>query len=78
MNAYREKLARIILDIEIANPGWHVWYVLPAMGGITWCARYGPDRPRVKVLHADSSDGIAKLISEASRESSHDGNSRPN
>jgi hypothetical protein len=29
----------IVARLEAAWPGWQVWYVPRAVGGMTWCAR---------------------------------------
>ena len=52
----------IVAALERDWPGWQVWYVPKAVGGITWCARRWDDESNV--LNADSADDLTELLEE--------------
>jgi hypothetical protein len=52
----------IVAALERDWPGWQVWYVPKAVGGITWCARRWDDESNV--LNADSADELTELLEE--------------
>lgn len=52
----------IVARMEADHPGWKVWYVPLALGGMTWCAQRweGPS----PVLNAPTADVLAELIEQ--------------
>lgn len=51
---------RILARLRADWPGWKVWVIYPAVGGITWCAhRLGDER---HVLNVGSADELAWAI----------------
>jgi hypothetical protein len=45
-------------DLVARFPGWHIWYVTHAVGGVTWCAQ------RLPRLNEASPDDLAKAMTE--------------
>jgi hypothetical protein len=45
-------------DLEARFPGWHIWYVTHAVGGVTWCAQ------RYPLLNEHSPGDLAKGMTE--------------
>ena len=56
----RNRAAEIVAGLEAKFPGWHVWVIHPAVGGIIWCARRWDDEKQV--LNADSPDELADYL----------------
>jgi hypothetical protein len=50
----------IVAALERDWPGWQVWYVPRAVGGMTWCARRWDGTGQV--LSADSPDELAEYL----------------
>ncbi|HEV8278159.1 MAG TPA: hypothetical protein VGQ26_21015 [Streptosporangiaceae bacterium] len=50
----------IVARLEATWPGWQVWYVPRAVGGMIWCARRWDSTGRV--LNADSPDELAEYL----------------
>jgi hypothetical protein len=50
----------IVAALERDWPGWQVWYVPRAVGGMIWCGRRWDDEKRA--LNADSPDELAELL----------------
>jgi hypothetical protein len=50
----------IVKQLEADWPGWKVWYVPRALGGMIWCARRRDDERHV--LNADSSEELIAMI----------------
>lgn len=45
-------------DLLARFPGWRVWHVAHAVGGVTWCAQ------RLPLLNESSADDLAKAMTE--------------
>jgi hypothetical protein len=45
-------------DLVARFPGWHIWYVTHAVGGVTWCAQ------RLPRLAEASPGDLAKAVQE--------------
>ena len=52
----------IVAQLEGDWPGYQVWYVPKAVGGITWCARRWDDEKHV--LNADSPGELEQQLEE--------------
>jgi hypothetical protein len=58
----RNRTAEIVAELEAKYPGWHVYPIHHAVGGITWCAqRHGED---VSAFQAGSPDELAWEIEQ--------------
>jgi hypothetical protein len=55
-------------QLQTRHPGWEIWYVPLALGGIRWCARHRGEPDLTHVLHAYRPDHLAEYIEDAQAE----------
>jgi hypothetical protein len=57
-NATEETLAQLRED----HPGWKLWVVYKALGGVIWCGK--PQYETTPILNADSPEELTALIAK--------------
>jgi hypothetical protein len=58
----RNHIEDIRAQIQEDHPGWKVWYVVKALGGVIWSAK--PEYETQPILHASSPEELVALIAE--------------